>query len=580
MNTKKRVIPYSASRAEDVQVWRQQTLRGVLYAVAAFGAVALAVALSQVQDPWMIPIYVGVYAGLLVITFWRRVPYTVQALVVLSLVYVMGVFGLLEDGLSGDGRVFLLTLPLLAILLYGRREGILTLALALVTLAVFGWAFSTGRLSIKETFDIYTGNWQAWLSGTLVFLMLGVLIVISQGQLVPGLIRALTQSRGLVQELEETHDALRERAEGLEATRRLLEERTLALQATAEVAREAVSVLNLPELLERIVTLIGARFSFHHTGIYLLDSTGEWAELQAASSEGGRQMDTRGHRLRVGPESIVGHAISEGRHRIEQTTGQATQPLSAAELPGTRSQIALPLRARGAILGALDVQSRESATFDNEEVTVLQALADQVAIAISNARLFQQAQESLEAERLAYGKMSRTTWQEMLRARPALGQRYDPQGILPADRQWREEMKQAAQQGVPVLSQDKVSAKVATPIKVRDQVVGILDAHKPADEPWTAEEVSLLETLTEQFGVALDSARLYQDSQRRAARERLVGEVTARMRESLNLDAVLRTTTEEMHRVFNLAEAEIHIGFTPGEEQTNSRPAQPDAASA
>ena len=559
MNTKKRVIPHSASRAEDVQVWRQQTLRGVLYAVAAFGALALVFALSQVQDPWMIPVYVGVYAGLIVITFWRRIPYTVQALLVLSLVYVMGVMGLLGDGLSGDGRVFLLTLPLLAILLYGRREGILTLALAIVTLAVFGWAFSTGRLSIKETFDIYTGNWLAWLSGTLVFLMLGVLVVISQGQLVPGLIGALTQSRGLVQELEETHDALRERAEGLEATRRLLEERTLALQATAEVAREAVSVLNLPELLERIVTLINARFSFYYTGIYLLDSTGEWAELQAASSESGRQMATRGHRLRVGPESIVGHAVSEGRHRIERATDRAAQPLSAAELPGARSQIVLPLRARGAIVGALDVQSRESATFDDEEVTVLQALADQVAIAISNARLFQQAQESLETERLAYGKISRTAWQEMLRSRSGLERRHDPQGILPADRQWREEMKQAAQQGVPVRSQDRVSAKAASPIKVRNQVIGVLDAHKPADEPWTDEEMSLLETLTEQLGVALDSARLYEDTQRRAAQERLTSEVSARMRETLDVETILKTTLREIHDRLGLAEAEVAI---------------------
>ena len=80
--------------------------------------------------------------------------------------------------------------------------------------------------------------------------------------------------------------------------------------------------------------------------------------------------------------------------------------------------------------------------------------------------------------------------------------------------------------------------------------------------------------------MALESARLYQDTQHRAAQERLTSEVSARMRESLDLDAVLRTTTEEMHRVFNLAEAELHIGFTPGEEQPSFRPAQPGATSA
>jgi len=323
------------------------------------------------------------------------------------------------------------------------------------------------------------------------------------------------------------------------------------------------------------VTLISARFSFHHTGIYLLDSTGEWAELQAASSEGGRQMVARGHRLHRGPESLVGRAISEGSHRMVQATDQAAQPLSTTELPGTRSQIALPLRARGTIIGALDVQSRESEAFDDEDVAVLQALADQVAIAISNARLFQQAQESLETERQAYGRMSARAWQDMLRARPVLEQRYDPQGILPTDRQWREEMKQATQQGTSVLSQDGVSAKAASPIKVRGQVVGVLDAHKPGGEPWTDEEVSLLEALTEQLGVALDSARLYQDIQRRAARDQLAAQVITRVREALDVETALRTAAGEMRQSLGLDRVVVRLATHDSDSKSAPHPSAP-----
>ena len=569
MSIYKRVTQDSASRAETVRVWRQQTLRQNVYAMAAFGAVALVVAVFQVRYTGLIPLYVAVYAGLIVVALWRQAPYSFQAIAVLAMVYVMGVMGLLEDGLSGDGRVFLLTLPLLAVLFYGWREGVAALILSVVTLAVFAGAFSARWLVIPEEASIYSANWGAWLSGTLVFLALGVLIVISLGRLVPRLSTALTQSHELVQELEETQIALRERAEGLEAARHLLEKRTKALQANAEVAREAVSVLNLPELLERIVTLISTRFSFYHTGIYLLDSSGEWAELQAASSEGGRQMVVRGHRLHVGSESIVGRAINEGRHRVLPAADQAAQPLATTELPDTRSQIALPLQARGAIIGALDVQSRESATFDDEEeVAVLQALADQVAIGISNARLFQQAQESLEAERQAYGKMSNRAWQEMLRARPVLERRYDPQGILPTDRQWREEIKQAARQGISVLSQNGVSAQAASPIKVRDQVVGVLDAHKPVGEPWTEEEVSLLETLTEQLGVALESARLYEDTQRRATREQTLNRMTAEFARSLDVDTILQTVVRELGQTIPTSEVSVLVGVL---DQTTSK---------
>jgi GAF domain-containing protein len=577
MSTEKRAIRDSALRAQAVRVWRQETLRQVVYAVAVFGTIALGVAMFQVRYTWLIPLYIVVYAGLLVVTLWRQAPYNFQAIAVLAMVYIMGVMGLLEDGLSGDGRVFLLTLPLLAVLFYGWQEGVATLILSVVTLGAFAGAFSARWLVIPEEASIYSANWGAWLSGTLVFLALGVLIVISLGRLVPRLSTALTQSHELVQELEEVQVALRERAEGLEATRHLLEERTKALQANAEVARETVSVLNLPELLERIVTLISARFNFHHTSIYLLEPTGGWAELQAASSESGRQMVAQGHRLRVGAGSLVGRAISEGRYRMIEATDQVAQPLSATLLPGTRAQIAFPLRARGAIIGALDVQSQESAVFDDEQVTVLQALADQAAIAISNARLFQQVQESVEAERQAYGKMSASAWQNMLRTRAVLEQRYDPQGILPTDGQWRKEMKQAARQGISVLSQDQVSAKAAAPIKVRGQVIGVLDAHKPADEPWTAEQVSLLETLTEQLGVALDSARLYQDTRRHAAREQLTRQITDNIRAAVSVEDAMQRAVGELARALGTDELVTRIGTEQELLAGRGAPAQGDS---
>jgi two-component system NtrC family sensor kinase len=120
-------------------------------------------------------------------------------------------------------------------------------------------------------------------------------------------------------------------------------------------------------------------------------------------------------------------------------------------------------------------------------------------------------------------------------------------------------MKQAAQQGMSVLSQDKVSAKATAPIKVRDQVIGVLDAHKSTNEPWTDEEVSLLETLTEQLGVALESARLYQDSQRRAAREQLASQITSRMRETLDLETVLSTAAQEIGTALGLMALDVRL---------------------
>jgi GAF domain-containing protein len=249
-------------------------------------------------------------------------------------------------------------------------------------------------------------------------------------------------------------------------------------------------------------------------------------------------------------------------------------------LPDTRSELALPLISRSRVIGALDVQSTEEAAFTDEDIAILQAMADQLANALENARLFQQAQESLEAERRAYGELSHQAWVELLRAQPDLGQRYDPDGILPTDGRWREEMKLAVWRGETILGQPPSSylppggteggATLAAPISVRDQVIGVLDAHKPAGAGgWTPEETTLMETLAEQLGLALESARLYQDTQRRAERERLTGEVTARMRETLDMEMVLKTAVQEVRHALGLPEVVVRLVPQSGDQAGN-----------
>jgi GAF domain-containing protein/HAMP domain-containing protein len=343
---------------------------------------------------------------------------------------------------------------------------------------------------------------------------------------------------------------------------RELERRTRYLEATSEVASAATSVLDVQELLSRVVSLLSEQFGFYHSGIFLLDPEGEWAILQAASSEGGRRMLDRGHRLRVGEMGIVGYVTGSAEPRIALDVGEDAVFFDNPDLPETRSEMALPLRARGEILGALDVQSREPAAFSDEDVAVLQTLADQIAIAISNARLFQQAQESLEAERRAYGELSREAWRDMLLAQPKLGFLRDRRGIVPAQDLWRPEMETAVRSGRTAVGGD--DGTLAVPIRAGDRVIGVIDARKPdGSGEWSTEEVALVETLTEQLSMALEGARLYQDTQRREARERLVGQVATSMRETLDVDAVLQTAVSQMRQALGIAEVEVRIGSGP-----------------
>jgi GAF domain-containing protein/HAMP domain-containing protein len=325
-----------------------------------------------------------------------------------------------------------------------------------------------------------------------------------------------------------------------------LERRARYQEATAAVARGVASMLDLEDLLSRTVTQVSGQLGFYHTGVFLLDPTGEWAELRAASSEGGKRMLVRRHRLPVAEEGIVGYVASRGEARVASDIGEDAAYFDNPDLPETRSEVALPLRARGEILGVLDVHSKEREAFTEEDVAVLQTLADQVATAISNARLFGQVQEALEAERRAYGEMSLTAWAEALRGRGAVGYHCDADAIVPVT-----ESVKVEDDGLPALD---------IPITVHDQVIGTIRARKPKDTgEWTAEETDLMAALVEQLGLALESARLYQDTQRRAAHERLVGEMAARMRETLDVDTVLQTAIRSMGETLDIAEVEVRM---------------------
>jgi len=361
---------------------------------------------------------------------------------------------------------------------------------------------------------------------------------------------------------------LRELISGLEqrvAERtRDLERRAVQLQAAAEVGHAATSIRDLDELLPRVTHLISEQFGFYHAGIFMLDEAGEYAVLRAVSSEGGRRMLARGHKLRVGEQGIVGYVTGTGEPRIALDVGDDAVHFENPDLPLTRSEMALPLIVGDRVLGALNVQSAEEGAFTQEDIAVLRVLADQVAVAIENARLFDATQEALEATRRAYGEISRQAWDEMLHARPDLSFRSDERGVTSAGDVWRPEMERAMREGHTAQISDLQSTdqptnrgqSLAVPIKVRGQIVGVLDTYKPEDAGrWTPEEIATLELITEQLGASLESARLYQDTQRRAARERLTREITDKLRRATSAESVVQTAVDELFRVLGTSRA-------------------------
>jgi GAF domain-containing protein/HAMP domain-containing protein len=344
-----------------------------------------------------------------------------------------------------------------------------------------------------------------------------------------------------------------------------LERRAVQFQAAAEVGRAATNLRDLDELLPEVTRLISERFGFYHTGIFLLDSSGEYAVLQATNSEGGKRMLDRQHKLKVGEVGIVGYATGKREARIALDVGRDAVFFDNPDLPETHSEMALPLIAGDELLGALDVQSKREAAFSDEDIAVLQVLADQVAIAIENARLFQRNQEMLESARRTYSDISQAAWSELLRTQPDLGfLATSTQDSRPVADKWDFSVLAESDQGDITYIDQRT---IAIPIILRDQLLGAVRLKKPEDAtPWTDDEIELMDTLIDQLEVALESARLYRETQRRAEREQRVTEITTKIRATTDPQAMLRTAVSELKEALQAHRAQVVLNPNNNDE--------------
>lgn len=181
---------------------------------------------------------------------------------------------------------------------------------------------------------------------------------------------------------------------------RLLDEthyRATQLETAAQVSRAASSILDMDELLTTSVNLIRDRFDLYYVGLFLVDEAGEFAMLRAGTGEAGRQMLDREHKLVVGTESMIGWCVANAQARIALDVGEEAVRFDNPLLPETRSELALPLLSRGQVIGAMTIQSKEEAAFSEVDISVLQTMADQVANAITNARLLEAEQRRRQA---------------------------------------------------------------------------------------------------------------------------------------------------------------------------------------
>ncbi len=467
---------------------------------------------------------------------------------------------LMGQGVRDSSVVGYFLVVTFASLLLGGRGVWIYGALSMIALTAMYVAEITGFLNITPAANVRVADWMV------INLVLFLTASLSRSA-VNALDRSVTRLHENEIALAESNRALQAESARLEARTNQLELRTSQLRAITELGRVATTIHEQEALCVTVPKLIGERLGLDYVGLFLVD------EAQA-------HLVLRGSYSSSGKDPLVGREVSLRADDVIATTAVAGEARLVAEMddaaaPATHSRLVLPIVVEANVLGVLDLHNASfnasPAAFNRQDVTVLQSLADQLAVALESVKLFAETQEALEMAQHAYGEISGRAWGEMLRNVGFTGFRSREQEISPLDARLTPEIEQALRekQLVHIPGDAEKDHLLVLPIKVRDRVIGVVDTYKPGHTPgWTETEIEVLRELSERLGMALESARLYEDTQRRAAREQLVSEVTARMRETLDMERILRTAVSEVRRSLDLEEVEVYLSRSSAIEPT------------
>ncbi len=335
--------------------------------------------------------------------------------------------------------------------------------------------------------------------------------------------------------------------------------RTRDINATHEIGRFAATQRDLQILMDQVVQLIIEQFpNIYHAQIFLLDQDRNYAVLRASTGEAGKALLARGHRLAAGSVSLVGQAVEQGRTVIarDTTASQVWRPNEL--LPDTRAELSIPLKVGEIVIGTLDVQSRYSNAFTEEEINILQTMADQIAVAIENARLYQESVRRLEEIERTNRQATLQTWQEYV-----YGQRQrqiTSHAGVSTGNDLSELRRRAIAQGKVVMGErtDHNTIPVAVPILLRGQTLGAVEWELPVSDI-NDNKLQLAQDLANRLAVSLDNARLFQESQRAAERERIVNSIAAKLTPQTEISEILQTAVREVGQALRAPQVSIRL---------------------
>jgi GAF domain-containing protein len=506
-------------------------------------------------------------------------PYIFRASALLVTIFLLSLFEFLLTGIFGNSRLFMLAFIFLAGLLFDRRGLLAALGISVLIIAIIGWLLMTGKV-VLLSHEVTGGSLITWVVDT------ALLILVAFG---------LEESwRRLRNEFFVVHETLKNAMSTLNNERVNLEnhiyERTKELigkneiqekhanhwYAISEITHSIALIQEPDELFEKISLLVSEKFGFYHVGIYLNDDNGINTLLRAANSAGGQRMLARGYRVKIDQSNIVGYVAALGTPMIVGRVKDEVLYDNIPELPETQSMVTLPLKVDQRVIGVLDLESNLEEAVKEYDLEMLEMLANQIADAIEMTRTFSQTRRELSEARVVYGHYMRQAWEQIAGENRPIGYQYTASKVNPINTPLDLQKTQAENKSLSSSTPSGEVPSVTIPLKLREEIIGILDirSNNPTRQ-WNENEMALIQAIAERVSLALENARLFEETTRRADREKTVSEITTHIRSTTDPQIMLQTALDELKRALGAKDIRIRP-YSPPVDQNADDSGQPN----
>lgn len=526
----------------DYKGWRERFIITILRIASVLGIALIAISFPTATFTDRV-LFFSLYFALLMITI-LRVNYSIRTFALLFMVYAIGVNSILAWGPWIDGSIFFMAFIVLSALLFDQRVDIIALLISILTFVLIALLQQLGTYLFRApTVPVTTAI--DWITYTIDFSIISIILIIAINQFKGEFAHVVHEMQStfkiLATERAQLEDRVHERTDELET-------RAIQLRSSAAISKTIAEIQDISELMETTTRLTSDQLGYYHVGLYLLDERKKNAFLQASSSITGKQLIGQGFRIEPDRLNLFNRVIQYNHSYITSDIDDVNY-VGDINFPLTRSRMLLPLTIRNNVIGILDLHSDQSPSFNTQDAEVLQTLADLVAISIDNARLINETKNLVHQLETNTSVQTREIWTKFTsRHKPAY--QYTPAGVR------------------PLFVNNKLDNAdgLRVPLMLHGQKIGnIMLKRKGSANTWSERERVLVEKVANQVALAIENSRLVDETQKNAVRDQVIANVSARVRETLDVESILRTATTELRRAFDLKEAEISIGTLQSE---------------